>query len=61
MADREQHRDSDDPDYGSLTIEDDPGGTTDPADLAGTATADDADATQEPSVSAADDVEQSRD
>ncbi|MEU4563670.1 hypothetical protein AB0F72_35290 [Actinoplanes sp. NPDC023936] len=29
-------------DYGSLTVEDDPDGTTDPTDLAGSATADDA-------------------
>ena len=28
-------------DYGSLTVEDDPDGTTDPTDLAGSATADD--------------------
>jgi|tagenome__1003787_1003787.scaffolds.fasta_scaffold16616616_1 hypothetical protein len=54
MAGSDQQRDPDDPEYGSLTIEDDPAGTTDPADLAGTATSDDADVGHRPSVSEAD-------
>ena len=33
---------TDQADHGSLTVEDDPDGTTNPADLAGSATADDA-------------------
>ena len=40
--------------YGSLSVEDDPAGTGDPADLAGTANSDDADVASEPSVSEAD-------
>ena len=40
-------------DFGSLSVEDDPAGTQDPADLAGTANPDD-DATAGPSVSEAD-------
>ncbi|MEV4277920.1 hypothetical protein [Actinoplanes xinjiangensis] len=39
---------------GSLTVEDDPGGTTDPADLAGSATTDDAKVG--PSANEADDL-----
>jgi hypothetical protein len=55
MADFDQQRDPDEPDYGSLTVEDDSEGTTDPADLADTATSEDADVGQRPSVSEADD------
>jgi hypothetical protein len=55
MADPDQQRDPDDRERGSLTVEDDPDGTTDPADLAGTTTSDDADVGQRPSVSEADD------
>jgi hypothetical protein len=40
-------------DYGSLTVEDEPG-TVDPADLAGTATDDDADVGYDPEFSEAD-------
>ncbi|GIF14612.1 hypothetical protein FHX34_1021283 [Actinoplanes teichomyceticus] len=40
--------------YGSLTVEDEPGGTTDPADLAGSATTDDAEVG--PSNNEADDL-----
>jgi hypothetical protein len=56
MAGTDQQRDPDDPEYGSLTVEDDPDGTTDPADLAGTATSDDTDVGARPSVSEADDA-----
>ena len=41
-------------DFGSLSVEDDPAGTEDPADLAGTAKPDDADVGYRPSVSEAD-------
>jgi hypothetical protein len=34
---------ADDAEYGSLTVEDDPEGTVDPSELAGTATKDDQD------------------
>ncbi|GIF45209.1 hypothetical protein [Actinoplanes xinjiangensis] len=40
--------------FGSLTVEDDPDGTTDPADLAGSATTDDAKVG--PSANEADDL-----
>jgi len=55
MTDPDQPRDSDEPEYGSLTVEDDPGGTTDPADLAHSAS-DNAEAGHHPSVSEADDM-----
>jgi hypothetical protein len=42
-------------DYGSLTVEDEPVGTVDPADLAGTARPDDADVGYQPEWSEADD------
>jgi hypothetical protein len=38
----DEQRPTDDQEYGSLTVEDDPAGTQDPADLAGTANSDDA-------------------
>jgi hypothetical protein len=41
-------------DYGHLSVEDDPAGTVDPADLAGTAQPDDAEVAYRPSVSEAD-------
>lgn len=47
----------DEPDgYGSLSMEDDPDGTENPADLAGSATPDDADVGYQPSASEADQV-----
>lgn len=42
-------------DQGTLSVEDDPDGTTDPADLAGTAGPDDAERSYTPSTSEADD------
>jgi hypothetical protein len=56
VADLDQQRDPSEPEYGSLSIEDDAEGTTDPADLAGTASSEDADVGQEPSISQADDT-----
>jgi hypothetical protein len=56
MTGSDQQRDPDDPEYGSMSVEDDPEGTTDPADLAGTATPADADVGEGPSISAADDT-----
>ena len=47
---------STDEEGGNLTVEDDPQGTTDPADLAGTADSGDAEVAQRPSVSEADDT-----
>ncbi len=44
-----------DDDLGTFTVEDDPGGTVDPADLAGTASSDDADVGYAPEASAEDD------
>ncbi|MBA3527837.1 MAG: hypothetical protein H0T91_00690 [Propionibacteriaceae bacterium] len=41
--------------YGGLTVEDDPGGTVDPAELAGTAKPSDAEVGYEPEFSEADD------
>jgi hypothetical protein len=43
-------------DYGTLSVEDDAAGTTDPADVAGTATDDDADVGYEPEESLDDDA-----
>jgi hypothetical protein len=54
MARFDQQDDSEEPEYGSLTVEDDTDGTTDPADLAGTAGSDD-DRGPQPAVSEADD------
>jgi hypothetical protein len=57
-----EHRDTDDRpeadpgNLGSLSVEDEPGGTENPADLAGTRNPDDADVATEASVSEADDV-----
>jgi hypothetical protein len=42
--------------YGSLSIEDDPDGTEDPAELAGSADPDDAVVSYQPSASEADDL-----
>lgn len=53
-AGRESGR-TDPDDYGSLTVEDEPVGTVDPADLAGTAGPDDADVGYQPERSEADD------
>lgn len=36
MAEPDQQRDPEETEYGSLSVEDDTDGTTDPADLAGT-------------------------
>jgi hypothetical protein len=44
----------DDNEYGTLTVEDDADGTTDPADLAGTATSDDAEVGYNPTATDAD-------
>jgi hypothetical protein len=46
--------DIDQENYGSLSVEDDPAGTVNPADLAGTAQPDDAEVTYRPSASKAD-------
>jgi hypothetical protein len=40
--------------YGGLSLEDDPGGTVNPADLAGTASGDDAEVGYDPEFSEAD-------
>lgn len=42
-------------DYGSLSVEDDPDGTVNPADLAGTASTSEAETGDEPEFSKADD------
>ena len=41
-------------DYGSMSVEDEPGGTVDPGDLAGTAECDDAEVGYQPESSQAD-------
>jgi hypothetical protein len=53
MSDEPNDRQNDE-DQGTLSVEDDPDGTTDPADLAGTAGPDDADRADTPSTSEAD-------
>ncbi len=56
MDSSEQARSADEPEHGTLTVEDDEAGTTDPAELAGTAgESDDADVGYRPASSAADD------
>jgi hypothetical protein len=50
----ESRQPADREDLGSLSVEDDPAGTEDPAELAGTAKPDDARPASQPSVSEAD-------
>ena len=56
MTHPDDQRDPEPTEYGSLSVEDDTDGTTDPADLAGTAGPRDAESAQQPSVSEADDT-----
>jgi hypothetical protein len=53
MSEQAEHRDDEatEPEnYGSLNVEDDPDGTEDPADLAGTATSEDTSVGYQPST-----------